>query len=134
MPDRYFLDTNILIYAYSNSEPHKADVANSLLFEGESLISLQVINEFSNICLKKLKLSEKAVIGAINEITSVTHVVGFSLATQLRALQLCEAHCFSYYDALIASTAQENHCTILYSEDMQNNQLIDNQLRVVNPF
>ncbi|MFM8341351.1 MAG: PIN domain-containing protein [Methylomonas sp.] len=134
MPGRYFLDTNILIYAYSNSEPHKADVANSLLFEGESLISLQVINEFSNICLKKLKLNEKAVIGAINEITSVTHVVGFSLATQLRAIQLCEAYCFSYYDALIASTAQENHCSILYSEDMQNNQLIDNHLRVVNPF
>ncbi|MCQ8116586.1 PIN domain-containing protein [Methylomonas rosea] len=134
MPDRYFLDTDILIYAYSNSEPHKADIANSMLFEGESIISSQVINEFSNICLKKLKLKENAVIGAIHEITSVTHVVGFSLATQLRALQLCEVHCFSYYDALIASTALENHCPILYSEDMQNNQLIDNQLRIVNPF
>jgi len=50
---KYFLDTNIIIYAYSNSEPHKADKANALIFEGASLISLQVINEFSSICLIK---------------------------------------------------------------------------------
>ena len=47
-----FLDTHLHIYAYSNSEPDKADIANALLFDGESLISLQVINEFSNVCLK----------------------------------------------------------------------------------
>lgn len=131
---KYFLDTNILIYAYSNSQPHKADTANALIFEGESLISLQVINEFSNICLKKLRLKEKAVIAAILEITSSTSVVSFSLPTQLQALQLCQQHSFSYYDALIAATALENDCIILYSEDMQNNQIIENQLRIVNPF
>jgi predicted nucleic acid-binding protein len=131
---KYFLDTNIIIYAYSNSEPDKADKANALIFEGESLISLQVINEFSNVCLKKLPLKEKAVITAILEITSSTIVVGFSLSTQLKALQLCQQHSFSYYDALIVATALENDCTILYSEDMQNNQIIENQLRIVNPF
>ncbi len=131
---KYFLDTNILIYAYSNSEPHKADIANALLFEGESLISLQVINEFSNICLKKLRLQEKAVIAAVMEISNSTIVVSFSLSTQIQALQLCQQHSFSYYDALIATTALENDCTILYSEDMQNNQLLENQLRIVNPF
>ena len=133
MPDNYFLDTNILIYAYSNSEPQKADIANTLLFENVSLISLQVINEFSNICLKKLKINQQAVISAIHEISATMRVVSFSLATQLRALQLCDAHCFSYYDALIVSTALENNCTMLYSEDMQNNQLIENQL-LINPF
>lgn len=131
---RHFLDTNIIIYAYSNSELHKADKANVLLFEETSLISLQVINEFSNICLKKLRLDEEAVISAIKEVTSATNVVGFSLSTQLQALQLCHQHSFSYYDALIVATALENGCTTLYSEDMQNNQLIENQLRIVNPF
>lgn len=136
MPGRvkYFLDTNILIYAYSNSEPRKADIANTLLFEDDSLISLQVINEFSNICLKKLLLQEKAVITAVMEIINSTCVVSFSLATQLQALQLCQQHSFSYYDALIVATALENNCAILYSEDMQNNQIVENQLRIVNPF
>jgi predicted nucleic acid-binding protein len=101
---KYFLDTNILIYAYSYSETHKADTANDLIFEGDSLISLQVINEFVNVCLKKLRLKEKTVIAAILEITSSTMVVGFSLSTQLHALQLCQRQSFSYYDALIAAT------------------------------
>ncbi|MGZ8918610.1 MAG: PIN domain-containing protein [Methylobacter sp.] len=131
---KYFLDTNIILYAYSNSEPLKADKANALIFEGESIISLQVINEFVNVCLKKLRLKENAVSAAILEITSATHVVGFSLSTQLQALQLCQFHSFSYYDALITATAVENDCTILYSEDMQHHQLIDKQLRIVNPF
>jgi len=126
---KHFLDTNIIIYAYSNSESHKADKANALIFEESSLISLQVINEFSNICLKKLRLDGEAVISAIKEITCVTNVVGFSLSTQLQALQLCHQHSFSYYDALMVATALETGCTILYSEDMQNNQL-----RIINPF
>ena len=126
---KHFLDTNIIIYTYSNSELHKADKANALIFEESSLISLQVINEFSNICLKKLRLDGEAVISAIKEITCVTNVVGFSLSTQLQALQLCHQHSFSYYDALIVATALETGCTILYSEDMQNNQL-----RIINPF
>lgn len=131
---KHFLDTNIIIYAYSNSELHKADKANALLFEETSLISLQVINEFSNICLKKLRLDGLAVISAIQEITRATNVVGFSLSTQLQALQLCHQHSFSYYDALIVATALENGCITLYSEDMQHNQLVENQLRIVNPF
>ncbi|SJM95009.1 conserved hypothetical protein [Crenothrix polyspora] len=129
-----FLDTNIVIYAYSNNEPHKTDKANALIFEGAALISLQVINEFSNTCLRKLRLDGKAVSSAILEITSATIVVDFSLSTQLKALPLCQQHSFSYYDALIVATALENNCAILYSEDMQNNQIIENQLRIVNPF
>lgn len=131
---KHFLDTNILIYAYSNNELTKADKANALIFEEYSLISLQVINEFANICLKKLRLDGEAVILAIKEVTRATNVVSFSISTQLQALQLCHQHSFSYYDALIVATALENGCTTLYSEDMQNNQLIDNQLRIVNPF
>jgi predicted nucleic acid-binding protein len=131
---KYFLDTNILIYAYSNSEPDKADQANALLFEGESLISLQVVNEFANICLRKLHQTEKTVTAAILEIASATRIVGFSLATQLQALQLRQNYRFSYYDALILATALENHCTTLFSEDMQHNQQIEGQLRIINPF
>lgn len=131
---KHFLDTNILIYAYSNSELTKADRANGLIFEESSLISIQVINEFANICLKKLRLDGEAVISAVKEITRATNVVSFSISTQLQALKLCHQHSFSYYDALIVATALENGCTTLYSEDMQNNQLIENQLRIANPF
>jgi predicted nucleic acid-binding protein len=41
---------------------------------------------------------------------------------------------FSYYDSIIVATALENECNVIYSEDMQHNQLIENQLRIINPF
>ncbi len=41
---------------------------------------------------------------------------------------------FSYYDSLIVASALENDCSILYTEDMQNGQLIEDKLRIVNPF
>jgi predicted nucleic acid-binding protein len=118
---QYFLDTNILIYAYSKTEPNKADQANALLFEGNSLISSQIINEFANVCLRKLQQNEKAVIAAILEIASSTRIVGCSLATQLQALELRQKYSFSYYDALVVASALENNCTTLFSEDMQHN-------------
>ncbi len=39
-----------------------------------------------------------------------------------------------FYDSLIVATALESECTILYSEDMQDGLLIENQLKIVNPF
>jgi len=41
---------------------------------------------------------------------------------------------FQFYDCLIIATALENNCTILYSEDMQHNQLIEDKLTILNPF
>jgi predicted nucleic acid-binding protein len=84
---KFFLDTNIVIYA-SNSELNKADKANTLIFEEPLLISLQVINEVSNICLKKLLLDGEAVISAIKKVTSATDV-DFSLSTQLQVEFFC---------------------------------------------
>ena len=129
-----FLDTNILIYAYSTDELNKADSANALLFADMSLISTQVINEFANVCLRKLHQNEKSVIAAIQEITTTLRVVSFSVTTQLQALELRQKYSFSYYDALVVATALENNCTTLFSEDMQNKQKIAGRLQIVNPF
>ena len=41
---------------------------------------------------------------------------------------------FSWWDSLIVSTALENDCNTLLSEDLQHNQLIEGRLRVINPF
>lgn len=58
----------------------------------------------------------------------------FDITTQIKALRLKNKYNFQYYDALIVATALENGCTILYSEDMQHNQTIENTLTIVNPF
>ena len=136
MHDKVFLDTNILLYAYSEDELLKQEVALKPLdtHEGSLHISIQVINELSNILLKKFKLSTNEVESALLEINDVATILSFDLKTQLKALKLKDRYQFQYYDALIVATALESNCSILYSEDMQNQQLIENRLTIVNPF
>lgn len=136
MHDKAFLDTNILIYAYSEDEPKKQSVALQLLdsFEDHVIISKQVINEFSNILFKKFKLSSEQVENVLLEIDNVLPIVDFDLTTQIKALKLKDRYQFQYYDALIVATALENNCTVVYSEDMQHDMLIDGNLKIINPF
>jgi predicted nucleic acid-binding protein len=54
--------------------------------------------------------------------------------THDRALALVERYGFSFYDALLIAAALHAGCSRLYSEDLQHGQLIDRQLRILNPF
>jgi predicted nucleic acid-binding protein len=136
MHDKAFLDTNILIYAYSEDEPKKQSIALQLLdsFEERIIISKQVINELSNILLKKFKLESDQVENVLLEIDNVLPIVDFDLTTQIKAIKLKDKYQFQFYDALIVATALENSCTVIYSEDMQHDMLIDGSLKIINPF
>jgi predicted nucleic acid-binding protein len=136
MPDKVFLDTNILIYAYSEDEADKQTTALGLLeqFESRVIISKQVINEIANILFKKFKLSSDAIESTLLELDTVIPIVDFDITTQIKAIRLKNKYNLQFYDALIVATALENQCTILYSEDMQHEQIIDGSLMIVNPF
>ncbi len=54
--------------------------------------------------------------------------------TVIAALAIAERYGFSHFDSLIIATAMDAGCDTLYSEDMQDGQLIDNRLTVINPF
>ena len=59
MKDRYFIDTNIIIYMFDKDHPDKREIAVKIVKEAlESnfgCISYQVIQEFCNVALKNLK-------------------------------------------------------------------------------
>lgn len=131
---KVFCDTNILIYAYSASDCDKSAVANRVIFAQPTFISTQVINEFISVCTKKLGLPTALLQSAITELKANFLVVSFSTTTQSYALTLKERYKLQYYDCLIIATALENGCDILYSEDMQHGLVIDNQLKIINPF
>ena len=135
MKDNIFLDSNIILYSYSSTELDKSSIANELIFSlDEILVSTQVVNEVTNILYKKFKLDTANIKNVILEIDNNFKVVDFSLKTQLNALKIKEKYKLQYYDSLILSTALENGCTVLYSEDMQHKQTIENQLTIINPF
>jgi predicted nucleic acid-binding protein len=84
---RIFCDTNVLIYAYSITEPLKADIANRVLFEQHTFISTQVINEFINTCYRKLRLPDDRVKQAASELIHSFQVIPFTVDTQLKAFK-----------------------------------------------
>ncbi len=135
MKDKIFLDTNIIIYCYSNSEKEKQTISRKLFERYSELnISKQVINEMTNILFKKFKLSSFDIKNTIEQISNIVFTCDFNFDTQIKAIELKDKYNLQYYDALIIATALENYCNIIFSEDMQHNQIIENQLTIINPF
>ncbi len=136
MNDRVFIDTNIFVYAAlqddSNNNKHK--IAIDLLQSNiEIIINTQVINEFYNVLVKH-KIQDTKIIDYCNEIIENTFVDSQNIETLRTAWRIKIKYCFSLWDSLVVASAIQNNCRILYSEDMQHNQIIENSLKIVNPF
>jgi predicted nucleic acid-binding protein len=134
MKDNVFLDSNILIYLYSEDELQKRNIANNIFDEFECIISTQTLNEFCNVCIKKLKKTIIEIIESLNEIKKNSIVEFVDDKTVEQALFLHEKYLYSYFDSLMLASALNNGCTIIYSEDMQHGQVIENSLKIINPF
>ena len=134
MKSRVFLDTNLLIYLYSEDEVEKSRIVARLVEENDCIISLQVVNEFANVLIKKFKVSYVGVLEAIKELTIVFTISNLSISSITNAIQIHHKYKLSYYDSLIVSSAQIEDCTYLYSEDMHNSLIIGEVLEIRNPF
>lgn len=134
MPDKVFLDTNILIYGYSEDEPDKRQRAIDCVRSGEAWISTQVVNETINVLKRKFSLSYSRIRDAVQEISEGFQIAIVSVNTIEISLNLAERYQYSYFDSLILASALEMGCQTLYSEDLQDGQRIENQLTIVDPF
>ncbi len=133
MPDsNYFIDTNILLYLLS-ADSDKANRAETILRTG-GLISVQVLNELINVTRRKLNMSWSEIGEVVSIIRSICPVDPLTIETHDRGRSLAERYDFSVYDAMIIASALNGGCKILYSEDMQNEMVIEDQLRICNPF
>ena len=127
-----FFDTSVLLYLLSR-DAAKADRVEALLAE-RGMISVQVLNEFAAVAIRKLKMPLPEVREVLDTIRAVCDVEPVTIETHDRALAIVERYGFSLYDSLLIAAALIADCKVLYSEDLQHGQLIDRQLRVVNPF
>ena len=134
MSDSVFLDTNILVYAYSDTELQKQTIARKLVSENISFISTQVLQELSNTLSRKFKKSWPEITEAVKEVSLSNLVHGNSEATIQQAIKIAEQYKFSFYDSLIIAAALECKCSKLYSEDMTHGQLIEKHITIINPF
>lgn len=81
-----------------------------------------------------VEMEERAVLDIVEDLYAQCRVVETGLQCHRSASRLRRAHGFSYWDSLIVSAALESGCRILYSEDMQHGQVVEQRLRIVNPL
>jgi predicted nucleic acid-binding protein len=127
-----FFDTSVLLYLLSDNTD-KADRIETLL-SARGIVSVQVLNEFAVVALRKLKMPLNEVREILDTIRAVCAVEPLTIETHDRGLAVCERYRFSLYDSMLVAAALISGASILYSEGLQHGQVIDNQLRVTNPF
>ena len=132
MTVRAFFDTNALIY--SMGKDARARLAEQLLSDG-GVVSVQILNEFCDVARRKIRLSWDDVRQALREIQIFCpDPVPITMDTHQHASIIAERHDIRIYDALILASALATKCTTLYTEDLQDGQVIDGRLTIRNPF
>jgi len=126
-----FFDTNVLLYLLSK-DAAKADRAEALLASG-GVVSIQVLNEFASVASRKLAMTIPEIREILSTIKGVCIVKPLDIETHKLGLELAERYGFSIYDGMIVAAAVRAECTILYTEDLQQGQMIA-KLQIRNPF
>jgi predicted nucleic acid-binding protein len=132
MSAKPFLDTNILIYAFATGDPRETK-AEALLAAG-GIISVQVLNEFTNVMRRKRNWKWADVESALEVLrTLLDRPVPLTFELHRAAISLARDYGLAFYDSLIVAAAHHAECSVVYSEDMQNEQKIGTTT-VRNPF
>jgi predicted nucleic acid-binding protein len=138
MSDRYFVDTNILMYAHDASAGAKHERAQALVEQlwrnRTGVVSTQVLQELSVNMRQKTgrPLDAKVTREIIADYLTWQVVVNGGEAT-LEALDLEARFQISFWDALVVHAAQMSGAEVLYSEDLSDGQVYGS-VRVVNPL
>ena len=139
MNDKFFLDTNIFVYCFDNSQPEKKNHSLKLVAEalqtGNGMISTQVIQEFLNVATRKFvsPMRQEDAKMYLEKVLNPLCQVFPNLELYQIALDIQKESGYSFYDSLILSGAILGGCTILYSEDLTDGQKVD-QLKIINPY
>lgn len=131
-PERQFFDSNTLLYLISE-DAEKAQRVERRLYD-RGCISVQVLNEFTNVARRKHGLAIAQLRPLLLELRRAVDVVPVTIVIHEAGLALAERYKLSTYDAMIAAAALDSGCSILLSEDMHHGLKIGQRLEIRNPF
>lgn len=127
-----FLDTNVLVYAFSDDA--RSVRAEALLAEG-CASGVQALNEFANVARRKLAMEWREVQEALDAIRALLSAVApLDLETHRTGIGIAERHRLSVYDAMMIAAALKLGCTTFWSEDLQDGLVVEERLTIRNPF
>jgi predicted nucleic acid-binding protein len=136
MTAKFFVDTNVLVYAASNAvaDQVRRDVALELLDQTDLALSAQVLAEFYSVATSKTKLNlthDEAVV-LLQSLARIP-VCPITRELVMEAVELRQRCQISYWDAAIIAAAKQMGCSTVYSEDLNSGQNYDG-VTVTNPF
>jgi len=132
--NKMFIDTNILTYAYSDTEADKKEIVVALLKREKLCLRPQVINEFIWVMRRKYKVEMEKLKLIINGLFELYDVSIIDKAIVNHAIDISSKLQIYYWDSLMVSSAIGTNCDILFTEDLQHGQIIENRLKILNPF
>jgi predicted nucleic acid-binding protein len=134
---RFFIDTNVLVYARDQGAADKQHAAHNWLSRlgdaGAAYVNLQVLNEFARVLMKR---------GPQRAIDDIKSEVNDAAIWGQRALQpddmrvawmVREALGYQWFDCLLLASASNDGCDVFLSEDMTDGARFGD-LVIVNPF
>jgi predicted nucleic acid-binding protein len=136
MSGNILIDTNIWVYLYAKSPQEKYLKVQEIIENNfdSLIISTQVVGELFNVLIKKKLVEPDSARDIIRNMVDDFFVHEIDTDKVLQALEINSQYRYSYWDSLIIATGLLTECEIIYSEDMQHNQVIQNQIRIINPF
>lgn len=133
---KVFLDTNILVYCLDQSDAGKRkkcrELIKSLTLENSGVISTQVMQEFYVAATGKLGADPLLIKDVLRSLERFETVVVSPLLIK-EAIDCAIINRVSFWDALIVVSAESARCEMLWSEDLNDGQIIRG-VRIENPL
>ena len=132
-----FFDTNVLVYAASSQDERKRQIAISLLRHAleenhDGVISLQILQEFNNVMLKRSLATDEQIEGYYSYFY---RLIGTEVTSDMlrEAKKIRREYGIQYYDAVMIAAAKKLGCHEIVTEDLNDGQIYCG-IVVVNPF
>lgn len=134
---KIFLDSNILVYFVDEHDSKKQKIAEKLIKNSVEMktgvLSTQSLQEFYSVVTRKSLCSKEQAKTIVEKFKNTLPITQISVSHILKAIDISIQTQFSFWDSLIISAAHSSGCVIVYSEDMNHNQLV-NGVKIINPF
>jgi predicted nucleic acid-binding protein len=130
----FFLDTNVVVYSFSERDTMKREAARALVEAGGAWISTQVLSELANVLTRRLGVPVPEARERIISIATGCEVVLVSPPIIYEALRIKERFGYNFYDSQIIAAALACSASVLYSEDLHHGQAVDGRLTIRSPF
>jgi predicted nucleic acid-binding protein len=130
----FFVDTNVLVYAFSAQDAAKRETARALAESAGAWVSTQVLSELASVLTRRFGVPAPEARERVASIAAGCEVMVVSPSVVLDAFRVMERWGYGFFDSQIIAAALACGASVLYSEDLHDGQTVDGRLAIRSPF